>query len=318
MDDTKDSADGGLSTLVLESLDNDATEGAKVEPSKATQKQVKASAKRVQDALRAVRQTAEGGSEDEEMDVAPEAPAPAKDDVIGQLDEFPEQVRDAVRRSHPKLRLPVFKSPWKLSFFFTLFRLAPPRPCDSARVTSPSFLHLASSPHQMEGGEEAMPGLDALAAEHRETHAFTHLFDGLVFFLSREVPRYSLEPVIRAFGGTVSWQGIGDQGNGAIPDSDSRITHHIVDRPQLPNASLEGRSYVQPQWVYDSINARMVRRWGREGRRRTLRHVASGFIWGEGSFPRSTLSCALFRTAAFAHGRLCRRRNATGSPVAVC
>lgn len=98
MDDTKDSADGGLSTLVLESLDNDATEGAKLQPSKATQKQAKASAKRVQDALRAVRQTAEGGSEDEKMDAAQEAPAPAKDDVIGQLDEFPEQVRDAVRR----------------------------------------------------------------------------------------------------------------------------------------------------------------------------------------------------------------------------
>jgi hypothetical protein len=111
MDDTKDGADGGLSTLVLEALDNDATEGAKVERSKATQKQVKATAKRVQDALRAVRQTAEGSSEDEEMDAAPApAPAPAKDDVTGQLDEFPQQVCDGVWLSHCKLWPPVFKS----------------------------------------------------------------------------------------------------------------------------------------------------------------------------------------------------------------
>ena len=148
-------------------------------------------------------------------------------------------------------------------------------------ITPPRLDPTTFNPHsQMDGGQEAMPGLDALAAEQREKHAFTHLFDGLVFFLSREVPRYSLEPVIRAFGGSVSWQGVGGEGGGPIPEADSRITHHIVDRPQLPDNALGGRSYVQPQWVYDSINARMVRvcGGGEGGCLRSYRAGCSGMV----------------------------------------
>ncbi|CAB4391214.1 hypothetical protein RhiirA5_359277 [Rhizophagus irregularis] len=85
---------------------------------------------------------------------------------------------------------------------------------------------------------------------------FENLFSNCIFYLSREVPRYSLEFIIRAFGGQVGWDetcGIGSPFN----ESDDRITHHIVDRPTLSHKSLL-RIYVQPQWVYDCVNIRKL------------------------------------------------------------
>ncbi|RIB13447.1 Pescadillo N-terminus-domain-containing protein [Gigaspora rosea] len=85
---------------------------------------------------------------------------------------------------------------------------------------------------------------------------FENLFSKCIFYLSREVPRYSLEFIIRAFGGQVGWDatlGVGSP----FTESDERITHHIIDRPIIKNQFL-ARVYVQPQWVYDCINARKL------------------------------------------------------------
>ncbi|CAG8727441.1 3660_t:CDS:2 [Cetraspora pellucida] len=85
---------------------------------------------------------------------------------------------------------------------------------------------------------------------------FENLFSKCIFYLSREVPRYSLEFIIRAFGGQVGWDdtvGVGSP----FKDDDERITHHIIDRPIIKSISLS-RVYVQPQWVYDCINARKL------------------------------------------------------------
>ncbi|XP_042523639.1 pescadillo homolog [Dipodomys spectabilis] len=82
------------------------------------------------------------------------------------------------------------------------------------------------------------------------------LFEGLKFFLNREVPREALAFIIRSFGGEVSW----DKSLciGATYDvTDSCITHQIVDRPGQ-QTSVIGRYYVQPQWVFDSVNARLL------------------------------------------------------------
>ena len=49
------------------------------------------------------------------------------------------------------------------------------------------------------------------------------LFKGLVFFLGREVPGEQLLFVIRAFGGSVAWQGEGSP----MEESDERITHQV-------------------------------------------------------------------------------------------
>ncbi|XP_058013990.1 pescadillo homolog [Ahaetulla prasina] len=81
------------------------------------------------------------------------------------------------------------------------------------------------------------------------------LFEGLQFFLNREVPREPLAFVIRCFGGKVSW----DKSVciGATYDvTDPGITHQIVDRPNIEK-QVVGRYYLQPQWVFDSVNAKM-------------------------------------------------------------
>lgn len=103
------------------------------------------------------------------------------------------------------------------------------------------------------------------------------LFEPFTIFLSRETPRHSLEFLLKAFGcRRVGWNAT--LGEGAYCDeSDPRITHQIIDRPDIPvpapedddedaqaarkaNARVPGRIYVQPQWVWDSINAGQLQR----------------------------------------------------------
>ncbi|KAK6159546.1 hypothetical protein DH2020_006860 [Rehmannia glutinosa] len=119
--------------------------------------------------------------------------------------------------------------------------------------------------------------------EDLETQECKNLFKNMKFFLSREVryaysvistsapplfsllthlpaqllllqvPRESLLFVIPAFGGTVSWEGEG----APFEESDHSITHQVVDRPTQGRKFLS-REYIQPQWVYDCVNARMI------------------------------------------------------------
>ncbi|EPS64320.1 hypothetical protein M569_10461, partial [Genlisea aurea] len=86
-----------------------------------------------------------------------------------------------------------------------------------------------------------------------ETKECRHLFKNMKFFLSREVPRESLLFVIAAFGGTVSWEGEG----APFDESDDSISHQVVDRPSQGRRYLS-RDYIQPQWIYDSVNARIL------------------------------------------------------------
>ncbi|KAL6994392.1 hypothetical protein U1Q18_012497 [Sarracenia purpurea var. burkii] len=90
-------------------------------------------------------------------------------------------------------------------------------------------------------------------ADDEETKECKTLFKNVKFFLSREVPRESLLFVIPAFGGVVSWEGEGAPFN----ESDQSITHQIVDRPTQGRRFLS-REYIQPQWVYDCVNARII------------------------------------------------------------
>jgi pescadillo protein len=83
-----------------------------------------------------------------------------------------------------------------------------------------------------------------------------NLFQGLKFFLNREVPRESLVFVIRCFGGLVSWDKTLYVGS-TFDENDETITHQIVDREDIKSKFLN-RYYIQPQWVYDCVNARML------------------------------------------------------------
>lgn len=83
-----------------------------------------------------------------------------------------------------------------------------------------------------------------------------NLFQGLRFFLGREIPREPLVFMIRAVGGEVSWDSSVAVG-ATYPSTDTKITHHLVDREAGTVGELVlGRFYVQPQWVFDSINRR--------------------------------------------------------------
>lgn len=55
------------------------------------------------------------------------------------------------------------------------------------------------------------------------------------------MPRYSLEYVILAFGGAVT-----------LDNNDASVTHVITDRDNVSREKT--KEYVQPQWVYDSVN----------------------------------------------------------------
>lgn len=110
--------------------------------------------------------------------------------------------------------------------------------------------------NEVEIDEFIMSEDPAKIEEHRRTQArikkLQTLFNGLRFFLSREVPREPFVFVIRSFGGEVSWDRLCNVG-ATYQEDDLKITHHILDRKMAPK-SITSRYYVQPQWVFDCAN----------------------------------------------------------------
>ena len=80
-----------------------------------------------------------------------------------------------------------------------------------------------------------------------------NIFRGLKFFINREVPLEWLQLCCISFGGQVGWEGV----SSPYDVEDVSITHQIIDRPIQGN-SASGREYIQPQWIFDSVNARML------------------------------------------------------------
>lgn len=98
--------------------------------------------------------------------------------------------------------------------------------------------------------------LAKIQAASNATSDLQNLFKNQKFYLSRETPRYALEFMITSCGGQVSWDASVGL-NPPFPESDETITYQITDRPSVSNRVL-GRTYVQPQWVADCINARKI------------------------------------------------------------
>uniref|UniRef100_A0A4W6G9J8 Pescadillo homolog n=1 Tax=Lates calcarifer TaxID=8187 RepID=A0A4W6G9J8_LATCA len=103
---------------------------------------------------------------------------------------------------------------------------------------------------------EDMEKMEAREKEQKQQEAQKKLFEGLKFFLNREVPRESLAFVIRCFGGEVSWDKSVCIGS-TYEVTDETITHQIVDRPNIDQQYIN-RYYIQPQWVYDCVNAKII------------------------------------------------------------
>ncbi|KAF8356885.1 lpd-7 [Pristionchus pacificus] len=104
--------------------------------------------------------------------------------------------------------------------------------------------------------DDNMDNFDAVEAEEElqrklnEKKALKVLFSGSTFWLNRETPKESLAFLIRSCGGKVGWDGAPVD----IKEDADSITYQIVDRPM--KSTNIGRIYVQPQFVYDCVNAR--------------------------------------------------------------
>ena len=111
-----------------------------------------------------------------------------------------------------------------------------------------------------DGAAAAKPARQAIAAAGGATAGAAtdadvraRLFTGMVVWLAREVPREVLMLLVRSFGGVAAWDGPGSP----YAESDERITHAAVDRPQQAHRRA-GRVYVQPQWIFDCANFRVI------------------------------------------------------------
>ncbi|KAK4144800.1 Pescadillo N-terminus-domain-containing protein [Dichotomopilus funicola] len=123
--------------------------------------------------------------------------------------------------------------------------------------------------------EPVAPGGDVLPQPSYGSSDPSQLFSKFTFFLSRETPRQPLEFILRAFGcKRIGWDSVLGEGSFTTDESDPSITHQIIDRPVVqaavseqgdgednqtaqkigPNHRYPGRLYVQPQWVWDSVN----------------------------------------------------------------
>ncbi len=78
------------------------------------------------------------------------------------------------------------------------------------------------------------------------------LFSNFKIFLSREVPRHSLSILVQNLGGQLGWECLDN--SSPFTEDDPSITHQIVDRPTLARMFAD-RIYIQPQWVFDCVNA---------------------------------------------------------------
>ncbi len=78
------------------------------------------------------------------------------------------------------------------------------------------------------------------------------LFSNFKIFLSREVPRHSLSILVQNLGAQLGWECLDN--SSPFTEDDPSITHQIVDRPTLARMFAD-RIYIQPQWVFDCINA---------------------------------------------------------------
>lgn len=124
--------------------------------------------------------------------------------------------------------------------------------------------------------EPAAEDADILPQPQTSNDSAAKLFAPFTFYLSREIPRQPLEFLLKAFGcKRVGWDSVLGDGAYTTNEADPSITHQLVDRPNLPlpaqpdvspditdgglrtlkpGTRVPGRTYIQPQWVWDCVN----------------------------------------------------------------
>lgn len=99
---------------------------------------------------------------------------------------------------------------------------------------------------------------DSLLQPSKNQSPTSELFSNFIFYIGREVPLDILEFCILSCGGKVISEIQIDELRANDPEAFkqlnlSNITHQIVDRPKILQ-KVPGRTYIQPQWVFDCIN----------------------------------------------------------------
>ena len=130
---------------------------------------------------------------------------------------------------------------------------------------------------EIDAFEIVAPEADVLPQPEMSSNEAARLFSDFTFFISREAPRHPIEFLLRSFGcKRIGWDSVLGDGAFTFDEKDLRITHQIVDRPPMPQLASEatlaesaenqdsqkvksgslipGRTYVQPQWVWDCVN----------------------------------------------------------------
>ncbi len=127
--------------------------------------------------------------------------------------------------------------------------------------------------------ETTGPDADLLPQPQSSSAEASTLFAPYTLFLSRETPRQPLEFLLRAFGcKRIGWDTVLGDGAFTHNEADTTITHQVVDRPPVshdalpeepeageatdavttqsscPGSRVPGRTYIQPQWVWDCVN----------------------------------------------------------------
>lgn len=130
--------------------------------------------------------------------------------------------------------------------------------------------------HAMDKYEPQGPDGDKVVQPELFEGGSLGLFANCTVYLSRETPRQALEFILRSFGcKRIGWDAVLGEGAFTTDESDPTITHQIVDRPVTQpvvetddeqaednqmaqklasNRRMPGRTYIQPQWVWDSVN----------------------------------------------------------------
>ena len=102
--------------------------------------------------------------------------------------------------------------------------------------------------------KEALASVAPVVAENEEEKAEYQLEEAFAEDEeARALPRESVEFLILCFGGKIGWEGEGSP----FSYTDPAITHVVMDRPTIPQP-LPNRDYVQPQWLFDSVNNGML------------------------------------------------------------
>eukprot|EP01060_Flectonema_neradi_P017500 TRINITY_DN24383_c0_g1_i1.p1 TRINITY_DN24383_c0_g1~~TRINITY_DN24383_c0_g1_i1.p1 ORF type:complete len:628 (+),score=175.38 TRINITY_DN24383_c0_g1_i1:44-1885(+) len=98
-----------------------------------------------------------------------------------------------------------------------------------------------------EGAAEDFPVSEEEVKKNEKVKRHISLFEGMTFFISRECPKIHIKFICESFKGKV-----------VDTMEPGKVTHCIIDRPALApgDKKVPGVDYVQPQWLFDCINAK--------------------------------------------------------------